>query len=72
MAAVRPEETTAADWEQTMALNVVHPAVLMRAALPHLRKSGRGRVICIGGTAGREWGAGDDRRQKGADCLHKR
>jgi len=28
-----------------------------RAALPHLRKSGRGRVICIGGTAGRQAGA---------------
>src|SRR3954471_566804 len=28
-----------------------------RAALPHLRKSARGRVICIGGTAGRQAGA---------------
>jgi 3-oxoacyl-[acyl-carrier protein] reductase len=28
-----------------------------RAALPHLRKSGRGRVICIGGTAARNAGA---------------
>jgi NAD(P)-dependent dehydrogenase (short-subunit alcohol dehydrogenase family) len=28
-----------------------------RAALPHLRKSGRGRVICIAGTAGRQAGA---------------
>ena len=28
-----------------------------RAALPHLRKSGRGRVICIGGTAARHAGA---------------
>ena len=27
-----------------------------RAALPHLRKSGRGRVICIAGTAGRQAG----------------
>ena len=28
-----------------------------RAALPYLRKSGRGRVICIGGTAARNAGA---------------
>lgn len=28
-----------------------------RAALPHLRKSSRGRVICIGGTAARQAGA---------------
>ena len=29
----------------------------VRAALPHLRKSGRGRVICIGGGAARQAGS---------------
>ena len=46
------EETTAADWEQTLALNVVHPAVLMRAALPHLRARGGGAAVLIASISG--------------------
>jgi 3-oxoacyl-[acyl-carrier protein] reductase len=46
------EETTAADWEQTLALNVVHPAVLLRAALPHLRARGGGSALLIASISG--------------------
>ena len=46
------EETTAADWERSMALNVVHPAVLMRAALPHLRPGGGGAAVLIASISG--------------------
>ena len=46
------EETTAADWERSMALNVVHPAVLMRAALPHLRARGGGAAVLIASISG--------------------
>ena len=46
------EQTTAADWEQTLALNVVHPAVVMRAAVPHLRARGGGAALLIASISG--------------------
>jgi 3-oxoacyl-[acyl-carrier protein] reductase len=46
------EETTAADWERALALNVVHPAVLLRAALPHLRARGGGAALLIASISG--------------------
>jgi 3-oxoacyl-[acyl-carrier protein] reductase len=46
------EETEAADWQQTMALNVTHPAVLLRAALPHLRARGGGAAVLIASISG--------------------
>jgi 3-oxoacyl-[acyl-carrier protein] reductase len=46
------EETTAADWEQTLALNVAHPATLLRAALPHLRARGGGAAVLIASISG--------------------
>ena len=46
------EDTTAADWERTLALNVTHPAVLMRAAVPHLRARGGGAAVLIASISG--------------------
>ena len=46
------EETDAAAWQQTLALNVVHPAVLLRAALPHLRARGGGAAVLIASISG--------------------
>ncbi len=40
------EEATAADWSRTLETNVIAPALVTRAALPHLRES-RGRVVFI-------------------------
>ena len=48
----RLEETTAADWENTLALNVTHPAILLRAALPHLRSRGGGAAVVIASVSG--------------------
>lgn len=36
-----------ADWEQTFALNVTAPAMLARAAWPHLLAAGGGRIVNI-------------------------
>jgi 3-oxoacyl-[acyl-carrier protein] reductase len=46
------EDTTAADWERTLALNVTHPAVLLRAALPHMRVRGGGAAVLIASVSG--------------------
>ncbi len=46
------EESSAADWQQTLALNVTHPAVLLRAALPHLRARGGGAAVLIASISG--------------------
>jgi 3-oxoacyl-[acyl-carrier protein] reductase len=46
------EDVRAADWEQTLALNVTHPAVLLRAALPHLRARGGGAAVFIASISG--------------------
>lgn len=48
----RLEDATAADWERTLALNVTHPAVLLRAALPHLRARGGGAAVLIASISG--------------------
>jgi NAD(P)-dependent dehydrogenase (short-subunit alcohol dehydrogenase family) len=44
--------TTDAMWDRHLALDVTAPFLLCRAALPVLRKSGRGRIINIASTAG--------------------
>jgi 3-oxoacyl-[acyl-carrier protein] reductase len=46
------QETSAADWTQTLSLNVTHPAVLLRAALPHLRARGGGAAVLIASISG--------------------
>jgi NAD(P)-dependent dehydrogenase (short-subunit alcohol dehydrogenase family) len=37
------------DWAAAIAVNLLGPALLMRAALPHLRAHGRGRIIQLSG-----------------------
>jgi 3-oxoacyl-[acyl-carrier protein] reductase len=46
------EDVDADDWERTLALNVTHPAVLLRAALPHLRARGGGAAVLIASISG--------------------
>ena len=41
-------ETEDATWEQMRDLNLTAAFYFFRAAIPHLRKSGRGRIIAIG------------------------
>jgi 3-oxoacyl-[acyl-carrier protein] reductase len=48
----RLEKTTGDDWRTTMALNVVHAAVLIRAAVPHLRGRGGGAAVVIASVSG--------------------
>jgi 3-oxoacyl-[acyl-carrier protein] reductase len=48
----RLEETTAEDWNRTLHLNVTHPAVLLSAALPHLRARGGGAAVLIASISG--------------------
>jgi 3-oxoacyl-[acyl-carrier protein] reductase len=45
-------ETSGDDWRQTMTLNVVHAAVLIRAAVPHLRARGGGAALVIASISG--------------------
>ena len=44
--------TTGDDWRRTMELNVVHAAVLVRAAVPHLRARGGGAALVIASISG--------------------
>jgi NAD(P)-dependent dehydrogenase (short-subunit alcohol dehydrogenase family) len=41
-------ETDNATWEQMCDLNLTSAFYVLRAAIPHLRKSGKGRIIAIG------------------------
>ena len=45
-------ETTADDWRRTLDVNVVHAAVLLQAALPHLRARGGGAAVLIASVSG--------------------
>ncbi|MFV0384008.1 SDR family oxidoreductase [Paracoccus sp. (in: a-proteobacteria)] len=45
-------ETRIADWDATMAINLRAPWLMASAALPFLKRSGRGRVINISSQAG--------------------
>ena len=47
-----PEMDFEGAWERTFAVNLTAQARLVRAALPHLRKSGAGRVVNIASTEG--------------------
>lgn len=49
--------TTDEMWQRHLALDVTAPFLLCRAALPLLRKSGRGRIINVASTAGLRGGA---------------
>jgi 3-oxoacyl-[acyl-carrier protein] reductase len=48
----RLEGTTGDDWRRTVELNVVHAAVLIRAAVPHLRGRGGGAALVIASISG--------------------
>jgi len=44
--------TTAEEWDLLMAINARAPFLLCREALPHLKKSGRGRIVNISSVVG--------------------
>jgi 3-oxoacyl-[acyl-carrier protein] reductase len=46
------QDTSGEDWRTTMSLNVVHAAVLIRAAVPHLRARGGGAALVIASISG--------------------
>lgn len=48
----RIEETTVADWDEQLAVNLRAPFVLTRALLPSMRASGHGRFVFIGSISG--------------------
>jgi 3-oxoacyl-[acyl-carrier protein] reductase len=45
-------ESTGDDWRATFGLNAVHAAVLVRAALPHLRRSRAASVVVVASISG--------------------
>ncbi len=45
-------ETTVEEWDRIMAVNARAPFLLCREALPHLRRSGRGRIVNISSVVG--------------------
>jgi len=45
------ETTTLAQWQQTLAINLTAPFLMIRAALPHLRKT-KGSIVNIGSVEG--------------------
>lgn len=46
------EEQSVADWDRTHAINLRAPWLVSVAALPYLRRSGRGRIVNIASQAG--------------------
>jgi 3-oxoacyl-[acyl-carrier protein] reductase len=46
------EQVTDAQWQEAFDLKLMGYVRAMRAAIPHLRRSGGGRIVNIGGTAG--------------------
>ena len=47
----RAEDMSIADWDRTLAINLTAPFLLIRAALPHLRKT-KGVIVNIGSIEG--------------------
>ncbi len=47
-------EQTDEDWHRVMAINIHGPFYLCRAALPHMRAKGYGRIVNIASIAGKE------------------
>ena len=45
-------ETTTEDWDRIMAVNARAPFLLCREALPHLKRSGRGRIVNLSSVVG--------------------
>lgn len=48
----RIEETSLADWQRTLALNLTGPFLVCRAALPALRAAGGGTIVSVASGAG--------------------
>ncbi|HJZ64696.1 MAG TPA: SDR family NAD(P)-dependent oxidoreductase [Candidatus Acidoferrum sp.] len=48
------DDTDDATWEQMRDLNLTSAFYVLRAAIPHLRKSGNGRIVAIGSLAAAE------------------
>ena len=46
------EESDAALWQSTLAVNLVATGLLARAAVPHLRAGGRGAIVTVASAAG--------------------
>lgn len=44
-------DTTSAEFEQQLAINVIGPFLVVRAVLPHLLQRGSGRIVTIGSVA---------------------
>src|SRR5258708_32355065 len=59
-------ETDDATWERMRDLNLTSAFYVLRAAIPHLRKSGNGRIVAIGGLT-----AVEPHPQLGADITFK-
>lgn len=54
-----PVETLALDeWEATLAANLTAPFLTARAAIPHLKRRGKGQIIAISSGAGKQGYAG--------------
>ncbi|QEI08526.1 SDR family oxidoreductase [Pigmentiphaga aceris] len=51
-------ECPPAQWQKTMAINVTAPMLAMQFALPHMRKTGWGRIVNIASTSGLRAGTG--------------
>ncbi|NCT11379.1 MAG: SDR family oxidoreductase [Rhodobacterales bacterium] len=51
-------DTTAADWDRLMAVNLRGPFLTCRAAVPHLRASPRGSIINTASVSGQRGGPG--------------
>lgn len=49
---------TPADWRMVIEINLVAPAMLVRAAVPAMRKAGRGHIINISSIGGRKGARG--------------
>lgn len=55
------EDASVEDWMGFLSLNLVSVFLCTRAVLPHMRKSGRGHIVCVGsisGTNGQRHGSG--------------
>ncbi|RWK55393.1 MAG: SDR family oxidoreductase, partial [Mesorhizobium sp.] len=46
------EETTEEDWDRMMNINLKAPFLMTKAAIPHLRRRGKGSIVNIGSIEG--------------------
>ena len=53
------EETSLESWNRMIAVNLTGSFLCSRRALPHMRRQGWGRIICMGSSAGKTGGAKD-------------